>query len=69
MPDFPPVVPWVMLTGRHGRPGPMSEAADEIAAKVRRIVVDHLGVEDAKVTPEASFIDDLGADNWTPSNW
>jgi len=41
----------------------MSEAADEIAAKVRRIVVDHLGVEDAKVTPEASFIDDLGADS------
>ena len=35
----------------------------EIADKVRKIVVEHLGVEEAKVTPEASFIDDLGADS------
>jgi acyl carrier protein len=26
-------------------------------------VVEHLGVEESKVTPEASFIDDLGADS------
>jgi acyl carrier protein len=38
---------------------PMSEIAD----KVKKIVVEHLGVEEAKVTPEASFIDDLGADS------
>jgi len=35
----------------------------EIAAKIRAIVVEHLGVEESKVTPEASFIDDLGADS------
>ena len=35
----------------------------EIADKVKNIVVEHLGVEEAKVTPEASFIDDLGADS------
>ena len=35
----------------------------EISDKVRKIVVEHLGVEEAKVTPEASFIDDLGADS------
>ena len=35
----------------------------EVADKVRKIVVEHLGVEEAKVTPEASFIDDLGADS------
>jgi acyl carrier protein len=35
----------------------------EIAEKIKRIVVDHLGVDEAKVTPEASFIDDLGADS------
>ena len=35
----------------------------EIADKVKKIVVEHLGVEEAKVTPEASFIDDLGADS------
>jgi acyl carrier protein len=35
----------------------------EIADKIRRIVVEHLGVDESKVTPEASFIDDLGADS------
>jgi acyl carrier protein len=35
----------------------------EIADKVKRIVVEHLGVEESKVTPDASFIDDLGADS------
>jgi acyl carrier protein len=37
----------------------MSETAD----RVKKIVVEHLGVEPEKVTPEASFIDDLGADS------
>jgi len=35
----------------------------EIADKVKKIVVEHLGVEEAKVVPTASFIDDLGADS------
>ena len=35
----------------------------EIGDKVKKIVVEHLGVEESKVTPEASFIDDLGADS------
>jgi acyl carrier protein len=35
----------------------------EIADKIKRIVVEHLGVDESKVTPEASFIDDLGADS------
>jgi acyl carrier protein len=35
----------------------------ETAEKVKKIVVEHLGVEEAKVTNEASFIDDLGADS------
>ena len=35
----------------------------EVADKVKKIVVEHLGVEESKVTPEASFIDDLGADS------
>jgi len=35
----------------------------EIADKIVKIVVEHLGVDIAKVTPEASFIDDLGADS------
>ena len=31
--------------------------------KVKQIVVENLGVEDAKVTDTASFVDDLGADS------
>ncbi len=35
----------------------------EIEAKVRQAVVDKLGIEESKVTNEASFINDLGADS------
>ena len=35
----------------------------ETAERVKKIVVEHLGVESEKVTEEASFIDDLGADS------
>ena len=35
----------------------------DIADRVKGIVVKHLGVEADKVKPEASFIDDLGADS------
>ena len=34
-----------------------------VGVKVKKMVVDHLGVEESKVTDEASFIDDLGADS------
>ena len=37
--------------------------ADDVASKVKKIVVDHLGIDEAKVTDEANFIDDLGADS------
>ncbi len=35
----------------------------DIAERVKQIVVEHLGVEESKVTADASFIDDLGADS------
>ncbi|MDC0549954.1 acyl carrier protein [Alphaproteobacteria bacterium] len=35
----------------------------DIAGRVTKIVVEHLGVEEAKVVDSASFIDDLGADS------
>ena len=38
-------------------------ANKDIADKVKKMVVDHLGVDEAKVTDEANFIDDLGADS------
>jgi acyl carrier protein len=31
--------------------------------KVRKIIIDQLGVDEAEVTAEAKFIDDLGADS------
>jgi len=34
-----------------------------IEARVREIIVQQLGVDAAKVTAEASFVDDLGADS------
>ncbi|MBX7046319.1 MAG: acyl carrier protein [Ignavibacteria bacterium] len=36
---------------------------EEIKEKVKAAVVDKLGVEESKVTDEASFINDLGADS------
>ena len=35
----------------------------DIQDQVKKIVVDHLGIDEAKVIPEAKFIDDLGADS------
>jgi len=35
----------------------------EIEAKVKKAIIDKLGVEESKITPEASFINDLGADS------
>ena len=40
----------------------MAEARD-LTADVRRIIAEQLDVDEAKVTPEATFIDDLGADS------
>ena len=35
----------------------------DIASKVKKMVTDHLGVDELKVTEEANFVDDLGADS------
>ena len=37
--------------------------SDDISSKVKKIVADHLGIDEGKVTEESSFIDDLGADS------
>ncbi|MDP3417883.1 acyl carrier protein [Falsiroseomonas sp.] len=36
---------------------------DDTLARVTQLVVDHLGVEPAQVKPEASLLDELGADS------
>ena len=35
----------------------------DVADRVKKIVLEHLGVEESKVVESASFIDDLGADS------
>ena len=35
----------------------------DVTSKVKKMVADHLGVEELKVTEEANFVDDLGADS------
>uniref|UniRef100_UPI0032167818 acyl carrier protein n=1 Tax=uncultured Draconibacterium sp. TaxID=1573823 RepID=UPI0032167818 len=35
----------------------------DVAAKVKAIIVDKLGVDESEVTTEASFTNDLGADS------
>mgnify|MGYP001118304053 CR=1 FL=1 len=34
-----------------------------VAERVKQIIVEQLGVDEAEVTPTASFVDDLGADS------
>ena len=36
---------------------------DEIYAQVRKLVAEELGVDEAEVTPQTSFQEDLGADS------
>jgi acyl carrier protein len=35
----------------------------QIAEQVKQIIVEQLGVDEEEVTPNASFVDDLGADS------
>jgi len=36
---------------------------ESIFERVKQIIIDQLGVNEEQVTPEASFVDDLGADS------
>jgi acyl carrier protein len=51
--------PALALLRCRGYAGRMSDVAE----RVKKIVVEHLGVDEAKVTENASFIDDLGGDS------
>ena len=37
--------------------------AKDVSVKIKKMVADHLGIDESKVTDEANFIDDLGADS------
>src|SRR5437660_12723583 len=51
--------PYPLITDTNRGTKRMSDVAD----RVKKIGVEHLGVEEGKVTENASFIDDLGADS------
>ncbi|MBI3989398.1 MAG: acyl carrier protein [candidate division NC10 bacterium] len=38
-------------------------ATTQTEERVKKIIIEQLGVDDEEVTPEASFIEDLGADS------
>ncbi len=40
-----------------------ADMTGETSSRVRKIIVERLGVDEGDVTPEASFVDDLGADS------
>jgi acyl carrier protein len=54
--DGTEILTWVALKDGVG-------TMSDIGERVKKIVVEHLGVEPDKVTENASFIDDLGADS------
>jgi acyl carrier protein len=41
----------------------MHLSTEEMISKVNRIIRENLGVEESKITREASFLDDLGCDS------
>lgn len=41
----------------------VAEKLKEITEKVKQIISEQLGVDEAEITPSASFTDDLGADS------
>ena len=55
-----PVAPTVVFEAGLGD---TDDSFREVAERVKKIVVEHLGVEPDKVTENANFIDDLGADS------
>ena len=57
---FPPnVVSYALFQTK----GDLKTMAGKLEDRVKEIIVDQLGVNAEQVTPEASFIDDLGADS------
>jgi acyl carrier protein len=63
-----PVEPTLACSGPSAQqslscPYPRIFSMSDVAERVKKIVVEHLGVEEDKVTENASFIDDLGADS------
>ena len=37
--------------------------SEDVSSKVKKIVADHLGIDEVEVVDESGFVDDLGADS------
>jgi acyl carrier protein len=57
------VVPMRPATTPHEFRSEVLEHMSTIEERVKKIVVEQLGVKEDEVTPNASFVDDLGADS------
>ena len=53
----------IYMSLSHVRGGELKMSSEEIFEKVKKIIVEQLGVAETSITMEASFIDDLGADS------
>jgi len=53
----------VRITVEKNERGAKHMAEGSVDERVKQIIVDELGVDEAEVTPNARFIDDLGADS------
>jgi acyl carrier protein len=65
-PSLRPVVQGASIMLYNRRFVPAAEVASHMSSiedRVKKIVVEQLGVKDEEVTPSASFVDDLGADS------
>ena len=51
------------LATNHQPPTKLGGLNGAVADKVKSIIVEQLGVDEEEVTPDASFVDDLGADS------
>jgi len=61
---YPSTVEFVTFKqGRAERGRTREKKMSDVADRVKKIVVEHLGVEGDKVVENANFIDDLGADS------
>jgi acyl carrier protein len=55
-------VDWQVCVARRGG-RQENEFMASVEERVKQIIVEQLGVDEAEVTPKASFVDDLGADS------
>jgi acyl carrier protein len=56
-------VRWAEQTGKAGKETEMAASREEIAERVKEVLVEQLGIDGGEITEEASFQEDLDADS------